>query len=698
MLKVLSFLLIFFCVSIQVSAQCGVYFKETNRQVFSNSFTNGYFEDFDNDGLQDLFGYSINEILGSSRMNVQVHYYKRLGQNSFDTTAKSTLITNVGTYFGVVGDVNGDGKKDLIISQRTNPLSLITYLNDGTGRFSTTTPTTPVTASFETIWAAGDLNNDGKADILTQTGNTLNYRLTQPDNSFSAPVSLATISGSGGLQPATKMDIFSAPVLIEDLNNDGANDIAFFTGFSAYSGILHVLTNNGSLSFSETYSGDFFHPAMKLRTFDLNNDGKKDFVSNAVNCCGHIVITVNNGNNTFTSSTMPISPADDYNSSQTKDVRVADFDNDGDVDIIYPSTRKYTVFRNQGNTTFAREEFSSLLNIDTLANLDGDGKADAVSLVRPFLDSAYRLYDGFNYYYYGLNNAVAFRKNVCAPVGQTKIVDFDGDGITDRAFWNQANGNWRYYSDPYGQSQVTFQWGAGALGDVPVPNDYDGDGQTDYAVFRKSNGTWWVYRSSDQQVYALSFGTNEDKPVPADYDGDGKADIAVYRPSTGDWHFWLSQTNQYTALHFGVAEDRPVPADYDGDGRADITVFRPSTGVWYRINSSNNSVFIFQYGLGTDKLVPGDYDGDGRANIAVFRDGVWYVLKNDFSTAYLFFGVANDIPYLDDAAVIPFIGVYRKTSSLIYLGYSGNIFGGAASYPTGNSSNEILISSILPPE
>jgi hypothetical protein len=355
--------------------------------------------------------------------------------------------------------------------------------------------------------------------------------------------------------------------------------------------------------------------------------------------------------------------------------------------------------RNQGNQTFDAQVIDGHPNIDDLTNLDNDGRMDAVYLNSSFLSGTYTLNDGVNNYSFLLRNSVVFRKNICAPAGQTKFIDFNGDGEVDRAFWNPATGIWRYYLNNNPQipnpQQVTFLWGKGSLGDVPVPNDYDGDGKTDFAVFRKSDGTWWIAKSSDGTTYALHFGITEDKPVPADYDGDGRADIAVFRPSTGDWHFWFSQTNSYGAAHFGSSGDKPVPADYDGDRKADMAVFRPSTGYWYRFSSSDYSVFALPYGVSTDVPIPGDYDGDGRANIAVFRDGVWYVLRDDFSTIYLYWGVANDIPFFNDSLYRPTLGIYSASNAKVYLNYY-NL--GGAGLTTGNSANEIFVSSILPPQ
>jgi hypothetical protein len=67
----------------------------------------------------------------------------------------------------------------------------------------------------------------------------------------------------------------------------------------------------------------------------------------------------------------------------------------------------------------------------------------------------------------------------------------------DAVVWQGTTGTWqvRRGSDNY-QSLSTYQWGSGALGDIPVPGDYDGDGVIDLAVWRRPTGAWLILQSS----------------------------------------------------------------------------------------------------------------------------------------------------------------------------------------------------------
>jgi uncharacterized delta-60 repeat protein len=225
-----------------------------------------------------------------------------------------------------------------------------------------------------------------------------------------------------------------------------------------------------------------------------------------------------------------------------------------------------------------------------------------------------------------------------------RLLDFNGDGLTDMSIFRPSTGQW-WYQDSYFASQ-TFagQWGLST--DRPVPADYTGDGRTDVAVFRPSSGEWYILRSENGSFYSFTFGTSGDIPIAADFDGDDKADYGVFRPSTNEWYIQKSTGGLLTAT-FGTSGDKPVPSDYDGDFKTDIAIYRPSTGEWWINRSSDASIYGFQFGTSSDSPVQGDYTGDNKTDAAVFRPstGEWFILPSEGGSFFgLHFGTNGDLP------------------------------------------------------
>jgi len=352
---------------------------------------------------------------------------------------------------------------------------------------------------------------------------------------------------------------------------------------------------------------------------DFNNDGKADILSVKYYPTRPFVL-FGQSNGTFAETELSVRDGERSTSFMARELNG---DNKLDIIEFTTSENNYSVYVNNGNGNFTRNDYSKYFRrADLFEDVNADGKADAVEFNQTSVTHKNIFGD----------DILSVRENNCQTFGETARANFGNDYLTDMVVWNPNNGNWSYRDATWtiasGTDFSQTNWGLGSLSDVPAPGDYDGDGKTDTGVFRQNTGTWYVRQSSNGAWLTLNFGSNGDIAVPNDYDGGGKTDIAVFRPSNGAWYIWLTETQQFKAINFGTNGDKPVSADYDGDGRTDVAVFRPSNGTWYYLKSSDSSFGAINWGIATDKPVPADYDGDRKADVAVFRDGSWFILRS----------------------------------------------------------------------
>ncbi len=194
--------------------------------------------------------------------------------------------------------------------------------------------------------------------------------------------------------------------------------------------------------------------------------------------------------------------------------------------------------------------------------------------------------------------------------------DFNGDGITDLWYYNEAEGIWR-------ANFGTYQWASGPFGgpgNLAVPGDYNGDGHEDVCVYEKARGIWHVLLLPRMEYASGSlFGgiaqEAEAQPVPADYDGDGATDAALFWK--GYWAVLRSTSWQIQVIQpFAGSAGTPLTGDWNGNGLADMAVYQ--SGRW-TIRYDTGGVEVFQFGgLAGQQPVPGDFDGDGLTDLAVY--------------------------------------------------------------------------------
>jgi len=205
------------------------------------------------------------------------------------------------------------------------------------------------------------------------------------------------------------------------------------------------------------------------------------------------------------------------------------------------------------------------------------------------------------------------------------------------------------------------------------------------------NGVW-NGASVDRQY---NFGISGDIPITGDWNNNGKSEIGVFRPSThlfyldyngnGAWNGAVTDKS----YNFGISGDIPVSGDWNNDGRTEIGVFRPSTHLFYLDYNGNgawNGAAVdrsYNFGITGDTPITGDWNTDSISEIGVFRpsthqfyldyngNGVWNGAAIDRQYN---FGIAGDIPVSGDwnADGTTEIGVFRPSTHIFYLDYSGN--------------------------
>src|SRR5437899_3093836 len=161
------------------------------------------------------------------------------------------------------GDVNGDGKPDLIaVNTGSNTISVFLGAGDGTFGAKTDFPTGNVPHGV----AVADLNSDGKLDVVVA-------------NTGADTVSVLLGQGNGSFAPATNFPTGVAPfsVAIADLNGDGIPDLVV-VNVSPGANSVSVLLGRGDGTFGPKTDFPTGADPRDVVIADLNADGIPDLI------------------------------------------------------------------------------------------------------------------------------------------------------------------------------------------------------------------------------------------------------------------------------------------------------------------------------------------------------------------------------------------------------------------------------------
>ncbi|MGD1045927.1 MAG: FG-GAP-like repeat-containing protein, partial [Bacteroidota bacterium] len=322
--------------------------------------------DLDGDGKPDL-------AVTNSNSNTVSVYRNTSISGSMSFTAKVDYTTGSVPQSVAIGDVDGDGKPDLVVVNGDNTVSV--YRNQSTsGNISFAAKVDYTTGSSPYSLAIGDVDGDGRPDIVVT-------------NSYSNTISIfQNTSTSGNISFLAKVDYTtgSSPfgVTIGDLDGDGKPDLAVANYSSSTVSVFRNMSTSGNISFATKvdYTTGSYPRGVAIGDFD--GDGKPDLA-----VANYYSSTVSVFRNQSTSGSISFAAKVDYTTgSYPYSVAIGDVDGDGKPDLAVANSNSSdnTVSILQNKSTSGNISFAAKVDYKTgnypysvaIGDLDGDGKPD----------------------------------------------------------------------------------------------------------------------------------------------------------------------------------------------------------------------------------------------------------------------------------------------------------------------------------
>ncbi len=590
----------------------------TKYRIATGSFTTDMqVVDIDGDGDLDVV------VPKGIDYGTSVYWYENPGPTGDPRYAewREHYIGDAGSHDVEVGDINNDGRMDVIVRRFATSVFF-------QGPNNTWTKVTISTAASEGL-AVGDIDGDGDLDIAIN-GSWLENPLPG-GNPMTSSWTARTITSSVP---------FQVDVKIVDINNDGKKDIVFSPSESANGKISWFEAANPKTGpWTERIVATDISYAHEFHVVDMDNDGLLDIVYAEMHQSStKRVAILRNGGNALSWTEQVLSTSGSHN------IRVGDFGNDGDIDIIGANWNNANgrgapimMWESRLNnpvlplTSWQRHEIDSSRPWQsifiTAADIDRDGLKDVIT-------------GAWWYKNPGTASGTWVRNTIGTPLNNMAAVfDFDNNGTMDilgtRGVGANANNQFVWArNDSAGQFTILTNIANGDgdfLQGVEVRR-FNHAGTEPYKVAlswhmagkgvqtltvpeNPSSGTWsWARISTTSQDEQLSAG---------DIDRDGRVDLML---GTKWLRFDGASWTPHTLSNNPGMPDRNRLGDINRDGRLDVVVGYEAINVmgrlaWYEQPATATGLWtervISDSVIGPMSLDLADMDGDGDLDVIV---------------------------------------------------------------------------------
>jgi hypothetical protein len=525
-----------------------------------------------------------------------------------------------------IGDINGDGKLDVV----TRRASTEVWLQNNPDSF-TRVPIRTARANGEGT-ALADINRDGRIDIV-QNG----YWLEGPLDSINEEWTKHSISESWPSQLS---------VAVADVNGDYIPDVIFAPAESAGRLCWYQPSGNRrTIQWTEHVIDDAVEYVHSLQTGDFNNDGVLDIATAEMHQSAQrrVAVYLKGGSSRWKKQIL--------STRGSHNVRAGDISGDGDLDLVGANWggdyHPLEIWENRqvGSNAVSKDwiyvqvdarrakwgdydvpAFARYLGL-AAGDVNGDGLEDIVSGRYVYLNPGKNMAGTWTRSDFGVN------------VDGMLAVDVDGDGQSDVIAESLPA---VYWLKPLDRSATT--WKATLIGMVPATEHVNSQGYVlaqivhggpPEIVLTGGNGIY--YFEIPEEPHAgnwprkqIATGTSEEGIHVGDIDRDGEIDIAGGSKDGHNLHWWKNPGNKpgewakFTVGQTAEWADRCAVADINQDGRLDIVVseetsYRGASVYWFEQPADFRSPKWIRHTVATqfstNSMDVADMDGDGDMDI-----------------------------------------------------------------------------------